>query len=261
MRPVITGCLALWAILMLLESGTSAEELRYHPDGVLGRPSLHITGQYSSVTALKGAAYVDRQYLGVGFRIPVIGQLTVGGNYCALIEDSVVHSYGFKFSYYAANPLIDRGKTNPDGPVGSPVLLALAGGYFPDRNPGKQRFLAGLEAIYPLTPRLSFAVGGKYYEEDSPRLVDNFYGRLAWYLKSYEIETIYSNPDGPEGAPSFLITGGGSKHGVFGQFDVIFPLEPKMTLALYIRGERVPVPYFRAASAGFYVNYYPGDRN
>lgn len=259
MRSIIVGCFALFAALTLLESGNGAEGIRYHPDGILGYSSLYIMGQYSSVTALKGTAYVDRQYLGFGFKIPVLGQVTIGGSYCALIEDSVVHSYCLKFSYYTVNPVINPGKVNPDGPVGVPVFLALAGGYFPDRNPGKQRFLAGLEAIYPLTPRFSLAVGGKYYEEDSPRLVDNFYGRLAWYLTSYEAEAIYSNPDGPEGWPSFLITGGGSKHGVFGQLDVIFPLEPKMTLALYIKGERVPVPYFRAASAGFYLHYYPGN--
>ena len=245
--------------LALLAGEISAGEIIPHPDGLLGRPSLYLSGQYSSVTALQGTAFVDRKFISIGLKIPVIKSLTLSGNYCAMVEDSVVHSYYVKFAYFISNPVLSRRRANPDGPVGSPVITAFAGGYFPDRNPENHHLLVGMEALLPLSTNFSLSAGGKYYDEDTPRQLDNYYGRIGWFLSAYAEDAIYSNPDGPEGTPVFLITGGGSKHGVFGQFDIIFPLEPKMTLAVYIKGERVPVPYFRAASAGFYIKYYPGN--
>jgi hypothetical protein len=262
-RSLFEGPPAFYLLAILFLGGyvaSLAENLTYHPDGLLGKPNGYISGQYASVTGNPGVPVSDRKALGIGLKIPLASRWTISGSYFALQNDSLFHNYSLDLSFYMANPIKSVKRCNPDGPAGAPIITLGLGGEIPDRDPGAHRWQAVARAILPISEKLTLGVGARFYEKDDPLQAESFYGMISFFPKQYDKDREYINPDGVEGALSFAARGGGSKHGVFGQLELIFPLEPEMTISFLIRGERVPVPYFRSAMAGFRINYYPGNK-
>ncbi len=241
-------------------TAAKAAKLTHHPDGLLGKPNGYLYGQYVSVTGNPGVPAADRKALGIGLKIPVAARWTVTGSYFGFQDDSLFHNYSLEFSFYTANPIKSVKPCNPDGLVGAPSIAIGLGGEVPDRDPRANRWQAVATAIMPISGNLTIGAGAKFYQEDNPLQAESFYGIINFFPKRYEKNLHYVNPDGVEGALSFAVRGGGSRHGIFGQLELIFPLEPEMTISFLIRGERIPVPYLRSAVAGFRINYYPGNK-
>jgi len=257
------GLPALYLLAILFLGGYAAARaanLTHHPDGLLGKPNGYLSGQYVSVTGNPGVPVTDRKALGIGLKIPMAARWTISGSYSALQNDSLFHNYNLEFSFYMANPIKSAKPCNPDGPVGAPIIAIGFGGEIPDRDPGAHRWQAVARTFMPISRKLTVGVGAKFYQKDDPLQAESLYGMISFFPKRYEKDREYVNPDGVEGTLSFAARGGGSKHGVFGQLELIFPLEPEMTISFLIRGERIPVPYFRSAIAGFRINYYPGNK-
>ena len=239
--------------------GTGSNAQTSHPDGLIGRPSGWISAGYASVYVEEGIPGFDRTRFGAGMTIPATRLLTFEASYAFENEDTLYHIYSAGFRFRFGDPLKPNSSINPDGRVGRPVLLLSYEGKFSDIETANHRSYANIETLLPVSSRFTFGGGWRYYDEDEPRQVDEYFGVLNYFPRSYAPGREYENPDGIDGNPSFSLRGGGSKHGFFGQFDIAAPLKPNLTLTLSIRGERVPSPYVRTAILSGRISYYPGS--
>jgi hypothetical protein len=252
---IFSGCL-----MVLLPAVTISQSAPVrHPDGILGKPNGYLFGQYASVSGEPNVPVYDLKIAGVQLNIPALKNFTLSGYYFMRQGDTSYHNYGLSFILYIADPL-DRSKPcNPDGPVGGLTVSLGAGGSVPDKNINENHWQGNLQAAMPISEKFTLGAGVKIYQKDNPRQVEAFYGIVNFFPAEYEADQPYSNPDGIEGSPAFLIKGGGSKRGIFGQMDLVFPLEPQLTLVIYTRGERIPSPYVRTAIFGLRIHFYPGN--
>ncbi|MCX6826578.1 MAG: hypothetical protein NTV06_04835 [candidate division Zixibacteria bacterium] len=252
--------LLILAVLAFAQSAIANQPVIVrHPDGILGRPNGHIFGEYASVTDLQKADPVDQKILGVALKIPATRNLTFGAAYFARQSDSLYHNYRLELSFYIISPIVAAAKCNPDGAIGAPIILAGFGGEVSDLNIHSHRNSGTFQVIIPCSRKLTVGGGAKIFQKDNPRQVESAFGIVNIYSREYETDQPYSNPDGMEGSIAFLLKGGGSKYGIFGQLDFVFPLEPTMTLTFYLRGERIPLPYVRLAIVGFHAAFYPSN--
>ncbi len=252
LRPVIFALLLIFPII-------SAARTIHLPDGILGKPNGLIYAQYASMTTGGKIMITDQVSAGIGITVPALRQLTLAASYFARKGDSVYHNYRAELKFYSANPIRVPGRCNPDGPILAPIISLKYGGEFPDQDPSLNRYQAEVQILTPLSTHFSLGVGGKYYQDKKTRQADKVYGVFNFFPRAYSAEDLYLNPDGVEGVPSLMLTGGGSEKGFFGRFDILIPLNPGTTLAFYTRGERYPKPYLRTAILGCRITIYPGN--
>ena len=233
---------------------------RHHPDGLVGRFNASLEAAYAYVTAGDKVSLVDRSCFGAGLRCPIIPQSTFELGYTLEHGDSLFHSYHLAAKTYLADPLRDASNLNPDGAVGAPIVSISFIGRIPDVAPSKHRFEAGVAVSLPLSRNFTIGAGWNYYQKETPFQADKFFGLVNFFPRNYFPGEEYSNPDGIEGYPSFYLRGGGSDNGFFGQLEVAIPIEPRLTMILIIRGERVPSLYTRTAMLGGRINFYPGNQ-
>jgi hypothetical protein len=231
-----------------------------HPDGIIGKPGGEIFGDYSSSSSARDFYVRDHQSGGVGITLPATPQVTIKGQYFLDHRDSLFHNIGFGVVFYPANPVASGKNCNPDGRIGYPVISADFGLRLPDPAPDESKWRAGGSIIMPLTSRFSLGLESKFYEEEDKRLVDKYAGLLNIYFRSYPTNEIYSNPDGAEGSIALNIKAGGSANGTFFQIDCLCPLDPELTVGLYIRGEKIKIHNIKTALVGFRLKYYPGQQ-
>lgn len=244
-------------LLLLLCSSVGAQSP--HPDGAVGVFNARMWGQYASVTGdINTPLYNDKQQIGIDIRLPVHRQASLITGYFLEPGDTVFHNISFGVRIYTGDPTMPRGRVNPDGPVGLPVVDLGIGGRIPDQDPDSLYWNTSLAVRFPTTTHFTIGAGWHYLEQEDIRQADEFYGLLAYYPGIYQPGQEYHNPDGPVGQPAFLLMGGGSENGVFGHLDIVFPMQKNYTLGLYIRGERIPIPYTRSAILGGWVHFYPG---
>ena len=243
-------------VLILLWSTSVA--VTPHPDGGVGVFNVRLWGQYASITGdINTPLYNDKQKIGFDVHLPVHRHISLKTGYFLEPGDTVIHDVSFGVRLYFGDPTAHAGNVNPDGPIGLPILDLGGGGRLPDQYPDSVRWRADIAIRLPLMSHIT--VGGRwhYLEKENIRQADEFYGSLAWYPGVYRPGDEYLNPDGPIGKPAFLLKGGGSENGVFGHLDILFPMDRSYTLGLYLRGERIPIPYTRTAILGGWVRYFP----
>jgi len=251
--------LTIGIVLIGILAGIESNAQTTHPDGLIGKPSGWISAGYASVSVERELPGFDRTRFGAGMVLPATSFFTFDASYALENEDTLYHNYSVGARFRFGDPSKSNSSVNPDGRVARPVLLLAYEGKFPDVETSNYRFYATIETIMPISSRFTFGGGWRYYDEDHPRQVDEFYGILNYFPASYAPGREYENPDGVDGNPSFFLRGGGSSHGFFGQLDIAAPLKPNLTLTLSIRGERIPSPYVRTAILSGHIDYYPGN--
>ena len=241
------------------------------PDGALGKPGLRLWAYRTDITldasdprGTDGAEFSSGR---AEILIPVSRRVTLLARYQAENRLNILHQaqVGVRFRIFqpdtgdsGADAQMEMMGINPDGPVGYPYFT-VTGGFRLYENQTDARFgLIGLSVMYPLSRTLTIGAGTEINTDTSTTVVDKFFGSVSIYTSDYLRAEPYSNPDGPVGYLSFRLSGGGSGEGVFGQFDILFPLNDQVTIGGFVRGERVAFPYERSAVLGARFQLYPG---
>lgn len=231
-----------------------------HPDGILGRPNAQIIGSYSSVSAEKGLQVTDRQILGVEIGLPAFKNLNLFGAYFGEHAGDFFHNLEVGCTIYPRNPIDSLKPCNPDGVPLSPAISIAFVETIQDQNAENRGQRYNLEILLPISPNITFGAGLKSFHNRPIYETEKFSLLLKYYTAQYPPGQNYSNPDGVEGAPAFSLKAGGSGDGYFGQIELILPLEPSLTLFVYIRGERISSPRIDSKTLGFRIKFYPGNQ-
>lgn len=221
-------------------------------------PGVYIASSYASVFVDEGVPGFDRTLYNAGLTYPAMKILTFETSYALDDDDSLYHRYTAGFRLRSADPLRAGASVNPDGRVGAPLLDFSFTGKFPDAESKAHRYWIDVSALVPVSEGLSIGGGMRYYEEENPRRVDEYFGLLNYFPVGYSTDAEYENPDGVEGYPSFYFAAGGSDNGYFGRLDIAMPIKPELTLTFMLRGEIVSDPDVKIAVAGGRISYYPG---
>jgi|GEM_PF-1816190 hypothetical protein len=253
--PVYTIILVI--VLMATGVGDSPRPL-VNPDGAIGSVNVFVHGQYLSISSKRGIATRDHQQLGMDLNLPVSQRFTVAAGYSLEPNDTLFHRGKLGITIYSKKLGSGITSVNPDGPTGAPVVSAVVStrirdGHFDDRS---LRISARL--LLPTTNHLTVGMGANYYETDNPLIIDEFFGLVNWFMKRYDENQLYINPDGLPGYPVFRLIGGGNSKGIFGQLDILMPMSPRYSLSIWMRGEKITAPEIQRLGLGAGVNLYPG---
>jgi len=251
---------SLLFITLLSAIGADASESALkHPDGTIRSFSVFISGQYLSVSSNKGFTTRDQQQANLDLAFPLDPRFTFTGGYGIEPDDTLFHHASLGLTVYTRPN--DSGLTavNPDGPIGAPVISIGAASKIRDDKTSDTRYKFSARLLVPSSPHLTVGAGINHYDQSDLLIIDEFYGQLAWFVKRYDPARPYINPDGLPGYPVFRITGGGNSDGLFGQLDVIVPMSPRYSLAVWARGEKISDFGIKKAGVGAGINIYPGN--
>ncbi len=260
--PVI----ALVASLLVVAFDVPASASGAHsPDGALGKPGLQFWGYRTDIT-LDGTDFRGTdgpEYSSAQGRIllPVSEKVSFFGEYRAENRLNILHQarLGVRLRIFQPSGLLKSAENiNPDGPLGYPYFSISAGVRLYESETDARFGVVAFKVAYPWTHNVTIGAGAELNTDTSQTIVDQFFGSLSLYTARFLPDEPYANPDGPVGYLSFRISGGGSGDGVFGQLDVLFPLNDQMTIGGFVRGERVAFPYERNATLGARFQLYPG---
>jgi len=262
-----TGFSVILTLLLsgLMSPATSAARTLHLPDGALGKPGLQLWGYRTNITLdasdPRGADGAEFSSGRAAVLIPVSRRVTLFARYQAENRLNILHQaqVGFKFRIFQPDTGVKPlGGLNPDGPVGYPYF-SISGGFRLYESRGDTRFgIVGVGVTYPLSRTLTISAGAEFNTDTSTTIVNRFFGSLSVYTSHYLPAEPYTNPDGPVGYLNFRLSGGGSGEGLFGQLDILFPLNDQVTIGGFVRNERVAFPYERSASLGARFQLYPG---
>ncbi len=253
--PVYTIILVI--VLTATGVGDSPRPL-VNPDGAIGSMNVFVHGQYLSISSKRGIATKDHQQFGLDLNLPVSQRFTVAAGYSLEPNDTLFHQGKLGITIYSKKLGSGITSVNPDGPTGAPVLSAavstrIQDGHFDDRS-----FCISARLLLPTTTYLTVGAGTNYYDTDDPLNIDEFFGLVAWFMKRYDENQLYINPDGFPGYPVFRLTGGGNSEGIFGQLDILMPMSPRYSLSIWMRGEKITAREIQRLGLGASVSFYPG---
>ncbi len=270
----IGSVLGLFLHIVVSASSVSAD-VTLSPDGAIGKPGLQIWGYRTDITldatdarGVDGAEFSSGQ---ARIMLPLSQRVTVFAEYRAENRLNILHQSRVGIRFRASQPQEAESDLetntlttntlaaiNPDGPLGHPYFT-LSGGFGLYESQTDARFgIVAFEVTYPWTTHFTLSAGAEFNADTSLTIVNKFFGSLSLYTSRYLASEPYANPDGPVGYLNFRISGGGSGEGVFGQLDILFPMNDQMTIGAFVRGERVAFPYERSAVLGARFQLYPG---
>ncbi len=231
-----------------------------HPDGILGRPNGQIIGSYASVSAGRGIEVTDRQILGIKMGLPAFKNLNLFGAYFGERSGPFFHNLEIGCTIYPGNPIDSLKPCNPDGIPLSPAISIAFIETIQDQNADNSRQGYNLEMLLPISPHITFGAGLKSFHKKPIYEAEKFSLLFKYYTAEYPPGQNYSNPDGVEGAATFSLKAGESGDGYFGQTELILPLEPSLTLIVYVKGEKISSPHIESKILGFRLKFYPGNQ-
>ena len=252
----------LFLVIMSVESSTQelspvpSKNLRLHPDGAIGRMSFSTNVIYSSVTAERPYPEKDFQLLSVSLDYVPMTFMTLLNTFHFNYQDSLRYQYQPGIRFYLKNPLKHPRYANPDGPIWGAVLTVSGGVRFYGDADTYSSWLADANISVPVSHSLTIQTGYRYYEDRQLFDLVTAYGQMSIYTQQYVQDSTYVNPDGPIGNMVLRLLGGGSSYGGMGQVELLFPLEPSLTLTAVFRYERTVAPVRKALSAGVGISYY-----
>jgi hypothetical protein len=241
---------------MICPQAIGGQSLR-HPDGIVGKPNGRIWGQYVSVSPGKGVKAEDRQRGGITLGWPILSRMSIAGRYQMDKSDSLFHTFGFDGIFYFGNPLDLAKQGNPDGILLIPILGCGFGFTIADQEPKNHRFQVEVKFQLPILTWLTVGSEYHYYDKRPNHIINRYAGMIKIHTGEYSVSERYLNPDAPEGSISFVIKGGGSGDGIFGEIMALFPLRSNMTVDLFASGEKVYNPRIVSVAIGFGLRYYP----
>lgn len=233
--------------------------VRAHPDGAVGSVAFHGSFQYAFVTKPANQPVVDIEKFQGGFNWVVADQANLMARFLTVKEDSVRYELGAGLRLYLGNPVATSRRANPDGAVGVPAVSVWGGIRYNELSIKEPKTVADFEIMMPLSRRLSLAAGLRVFEAIEEADVQQAYGSISFYQGRYNVDSAYTNPDGPVNNVVFHLSGGGSANGFFGDLTLLFPISNNLTWKLNIRGERVEYPYRRTAMLGAGFSIYPAN--
>lgn len=230
-----------------------------HPDGRLGRIGGLFKADYASESAELGVNVSDITRLATEIVFPISKTLTFGGAYGLEKNDSLFHNISISIKKYMANPIKSNIRCNPDGAVGTPIINIGGAIRLADTNPEDPIYRLNIEILLPFSEHLTIGTGSLICSEDKPEHTDEYFGIINFFPIKYPKGNIYSNPDGVEGTPSFSFRAGGSEFGLFGRLDIIVPLNPLMSLGVFVAGEKYDFQEVTKATLGIRIHFYSGE--
>ncbi len=237
-------------------SPVPSKNLRLHPNGAVGRMSLHTNLRYSSVAAEHPFPAKDFQSLSFGLNYVPFAFMTVLHAVHFRHQDSLQYQLQSGLRFYLKNPLKAQSYANPDGAIWGPVMTFSGGMRFYGDADTYTSWLGNVSLSIPVSHSLTLETGYRYYEDRQLFDLVTMYGQVSIYTKQYVRDSTYVNPDGPIGNLTVRLRGGGSEYGSMGQMEFVFPLEPTLTLTAMFRYERTVAPVRKALSAGVAISYY-----
>lgn len=246
-------------ILISISASYAGSKSGFHPDGRVGRANLTLSGAYTSVFPEEGLSISDNSQLSLLVRIPVVDRLTLQAGYSAETGDTLFHNYFTAVKFYAANPLKNINRCNPDGPVLHPIIFLSYRGIIADSDPKNYHGKINASLMIPLSRFLTIGGGANYFPQNRTGENDEFFGILNFYPQSYPRGREYEFPDGIDGIPSFEFLFGGSSEGLFGRLEITVPLNAGLSVGVILRGEILDRPNIKKAHLGGKISYYPGE--
>jgi hypothetical protein len=224
------------------------------PDGLLGKPMVVVGAGYSSSSGSEKTSGDFHSYW-ARCRIPMQDRTCLHFSWNLRTRDSNRYEFTGGLKFYSADPL--SGPVNPDGRIMRPVVIVDGGFRFYDNDTKNGYWLGDASLQLPASHHLTITGGYRFYEEEEPLELIDYYGRVNVYFASYSESSRFSNPDGPPGYLALGLTGGGSSAGHMGEARVLLPLNRSTTVAVVGWGEWFDDPSQKALSAGFELSVYP----
>ncbi len=235
------------------------DERRPHPDGFVGQVAFNSAFRYVSISGDPSRSVNDLQHYRLGLDLVADSRVTLLSSFKAVDQDTTYYELMGGLRVYTRDPANRTRSHNPDGPVGGPVLTAMAGTRFSSDSNGNSAVIADIRLMLPVSRRLTIGAGYRYYETLTATDVDEAFGSISYYTGPYLKDSAYANPDGPVGNLALRLSGGGSAEGAFGELSLIFPISGNLSLVATGRGERVEFPYQRSVVAGAGFRFYPSN--
>jgi hypothetical protein len=227
-----------------------------HPDGLIGRFSLHGRFSYASVSVDDDAVVNDVLRYSVGLGWVLHRRFSLHSDFEARRQDSTRFELSGGIRLYSKDPLAAP-VANADGPVGGPVLRLSGGARYSGSSSGAVRAVGEAGVLVPVSTKLSLAAGWRFYEAIETSDITRVFGSVSLYFSRYFRGGRYLNPDGPPGYLATRILAGGSSRGYNGRLEFILPLEQTTSLKVLLGAERNELLNRKTLKAGIGVALYP----
>ncbi len=261
----------LFSVLCVFSSGFCQSDLnqdrkiysyqhihQHHPDGVVGKLSLHFSSSYLSIRNKPWVPDVDAQKFQADIGWIISEKFTERQSFMIRKEVETTYQLSVGFNYYLSNPLAKNGNVNPDGKTGSPIISVDAIMLLDSFEETKSTTNFKTEIIFPLSSALSVFGGYTSYEEINPRDVEKTYGGLHLFLSKYKPFDKFQNPDSPLDGIAIILKGGNSEFGSFGELQCMIPSSESVTISVSARSDFLETPLDISYTGSLQINYYAG---
>lgn len=236
---------------------TYIDQIKYHPDGFVGKPNLLVAVSYGSVKKAPGEPVVDQQQYRFDISLIPFNYLTLIGDLTAFKEDTVRYKIAVGGRIYLSDPINSTRGKNPDGVIGRPVIEGTYGFYYSGINEDEKSGYFGFGSRIPIANYLTGFLG--FYSYDSlPKFETNeLYAGIRIFLKTYQLSQPYRNPDVAVNGVGVEIKGSQSDYGSSGEITCFVGVSRNSSITFSVAAQFLDPPYDRQLIGGIGIALYP----